>query len=61
MDIALWGHNHGRSAAELGEALGITEAQARLVYSDIEAKRRATLYLHAAPILVESVVEAGTL
>ncbi|MDP3824324.1 MAG: NAD(+) synthase [Burkholderiales bacterium] len=57
MDIALWGHNHGRSAAELGEALGITETQARLVYSDIEAKRRATSYMHAAPVLVEAVSE----
>ena len=57
MDIALWGHNHGRSAAELGEALGITEAQAALVYADIEAKRRATSYMHAAPVLVEPVGE----
>lgn len=61
MDIALWARNHGRSAAELGEALGISEAQAGLVYSDIEAKRRATHYLHAAPILVEPVVDAGVL
>ena len=60
MDIALWSHNHGRSAAELGGALGITEAQAQLVYADIEAKRRATGYLHASPILVEPVVEVST-
>ena len=55
MDIALWAHNHGYSAAELGEAIGIGEVQAQRVYRDIEAKRHATRYLHAAPALVESI------
>jgi NAD+ synthase len=57
MDIALWGLNHGRSAAELANALKITEAQAQHVYNDIEAKRRATRYMHIKPVLVEPVTE----
>jgi NAD+ synthase len=48
MDIALWCHNHAMSAAELGSALGTSEERARAVYRDIEAKRRASRYLHAA-------------
>jgi len=57
MDLALWALNHGRPAAELAAALGITEAQARHVYDDIAAKRRTTRYLHAKAVLVEPVTE----
>ena len=57
MDVALWAHNHGRSTVELAQALGISEDRARLVFADIEAKRRGTAYLHAAPVLVEPVTE----
>ena len=49
MDVALWAVNHGRPAAELATALGLTAAQAQRIYDDIEAKRRAANYLHAAP------------
>ena len=55
MDLALWAHNHALPAAELAAALGISPQQAGFVYADIEAKRRATRYLHAAPLLVEPV------
>ena len=57
MDLALWAHNHGCSALELGRAIGIDEEHAERVYKDIEAKRRATTYMHAAPLLVEPVTE----
>jgi len=57
MDIALWALNHGRPAAELAKALGISDAQAQHVYNDIEAKRRATRYMHLKPVLVEPVTE----
>ena len=57
MDIALWALNHGREAAELASALGITEAQAQHVYNDIEAKRRTTRYLHSKAVLVAPVAE----
>lgn len=57
MDLALWAHNHQRPVAELAQAIGITEAHAQAVYQDIEAKRRATAYLHARPALVHEVPE----
>jgi len=57
MDLALWALNHGRPAAELATALGITEVQAQHVYHDIEAKRRTTRYLHSKAVLVEPVAE----
>ncbi len=55
MDLALWAHNHQRPAAELAQALQVTDAQAAHLYADIEAKRRATQYLHAKPALVEPI------
>lgn len=57
MDLALWALNHGRPAAELATALGLSEAQAQRVYADIEAKRRTTAYLHARPVLAAPVDE----
>jgi NAD+ synthase len=48
MDLALWAFERWRSASELAEALGIDEARAARVYLDIETKRRAASYLHAA-------------
>ena len=53
MDLALWGLNSGRSAAELARALGITVVQAQYIYDDIAAKRRAARYLNGGPILIE--------
>ena len=57
MDVALWAHNHRVPVAELAHALGLDEAHAGFIYADIEAKRRATAYLHARPALVETVDE----
>lgn len=57
MDIALWAKNHGKSAGDLAEYLGYTEEQAQWIYDDIEAKRKATHYMHAAPVLIEPVEE----
>jgi len=59
MDLALWALNHGYPAAELAAVLGLTEAQAAFVYTDIEAKRRTTRYLHSKAVLVEPVTELG--
>lgn len=59
MDLALWAHNHEVPSSELVEALGMTDEQARAVYHDIEAKRRATHYLHARPLLVDPVTEVS--
>jgi len=50
MDLALWAYNHDVPAADLASALNLSETQASYVYRDIEAKRRASVYLHSAPV-----------
>ena len=57
MDLCLYGHNHQVSAAEVAPAVGLAPAQVERVYKDIEAKRRATRYLHRAALLVSPVEE----
>jgi NAD+ synthase len=57
MDLALYALNHGLPAAALAPAINITTQQAENVYRDIEAKRRATRYMHMKPVLVEPVTE----
>jgi NAD+ synthase len=57
MDLALWAYNHGVSAVQLAPVIGITEEHARMIYEDIQAKRRATAYLHRSPVLIEDVAE----
>lgn len=59
MDLCLYGLNHGVAAAEVAEAVGLTEEQVERVYADIIAKRKATRYQHLPPLLVEPVDEAG--
>jgi NAD+ synthase len=55
MDVALWAYSHGVGEEELAAYLGVTPAQARHVYEDIVAKRRATSYLGAQAHLIEPV------
>jgi NAD+ synthase len=57
MDLCLYAHNHQLPAAEVGPAVGLSAEQVERVYKDIEAKRRATRYLHARPALVDPVAE----
>jgi NAD+ synthase len=57
MDLCLYAHNHGVSSREVAPAVGLTPEQVERVFRDIENKRRATRYLHAAPLLVEHVSE----
>ena len=59
MDLALWAHNHQVPAAELAAHLAISEAQADLIYRDIEAKRNAARYLHAEPVLLDAEPARG--
>jgi NAD+ synthase len=51
MDLCLYALNQGISAADAADAVELTPAQVERVFKDIEAKRRATQYLHAAPLL----------
>lgn len=57
MDLALWALNHDRPARELAAAIGVDEATAAAVYTDIRAKRRTTRYMHLPPQLIERVAE----
>lgn len=59
MDLCLYGLNHGVSAADVGAAIGLSAEDVTRVFTDIETKRRATHYLHEAPLLVEKVGEIG--
>jgi NAD+ synthase len=53
MDLCLYGLNHDIAAAAVGRAAGLTPDQVERVWRDIAAKRKATRYLHEAPLLVE--------
>lgn len=53
MDLCLWAYEHGVAAAEAAPAVGLTSAQVERVYRDIEAKRRAAVYLHHTPIRID--------
>lgn len=57
MDICLYGLSNGIPAAAVADAAGLDAGQVELVWRDIESKRRATRYLHEAPLLVEPVLE----
>ena len=51
MDLCLYALNHGIPAAEVAPLVALEPAQVERVFKDIEAKRRATKYLHAPPLL----------
>jgi NAD+ synthase len=56
MDLCLYGLNRGIAAEEVACAAGLTVTQVEAVWRDIASKRRATQYLHAAPLLVDPVL-----
>ena len=58
MDLCLYGRNHDIAAADVARGIGLTTDQLERVYRDIDAKRRATRYLHEPPLLVEPVLQA---
>jgi len=60
MDIALLAHNSGKAASQLAEELGISLDQAKLIYHDIEAKRKTTAMLHWPAIAIEPVIGPKT-
>ena len=57
MDLCLYGLNHAIPADTVAPAVGLNPEQVQRVFRDIEAKRRATRYQHASPLLVEPVEE----
>jgi NAD+ synthase len=57
MDLCLYALNNGVSREEVAPAVGLTVDQVVRVFKDIEAKRRATRYLHQPPVLIAPVSE----
>ena len=57
LDLCLWAHNHHVPAEEVAPVVGLAPAAVENAFRDIEAKRRTTLVLHLAPILLEPVPE----
>jgi len=51
MDLCLYALNNGIGAAEVAPLVELTPEQVERVFKDIEAKRRATRYLHTPPLL----------
>jgi NAD+ synthase len=57
MDLCLYAVNHQIPADEAASVIGLTTAQVEMVFRDIDAKRRATRYLHAPPLVVAKLSE----
>ncbi|MFI5003340.1 MAG: NAD(+) synthase, partial [Reyranellales bacterium] len=55
MDLCLYGLDRGVPVADVAGAANLTTEQVERVWRDIAAKRRATRYLHTAPLLIEPV------
>jgi hypothetical protein len=53
LDACLFAQDQGVAPEEVARALDWTPEQVRQVWHDIQSKRRAAAYLHAAPLLVE--------
>jgi NAD+ synthase len=52
LDLLLWAKDHGASPAEAAPAVNLSAEHVQRVYDDIDRKRRAAEYLHAAPVLL---------
>ena len=52
MDLCLYARSVGARAEDVAAAVDLTPAQVERVYRDIDAKRAAARYLHAAPELL---------
>ena len=52
MDLCMYALDNGVPAAKVAEASGLTMDQVERVWADINAKRKATRYLHLPPLLI---------
>ncbi|HEV8400908.1 MAG TPA: NAD(+) synthase [Gemmatimonadales bacterium] len=57
LDLTLQARNAGKSATEAAGDIGLTPEQVERAYREIDRKRGATVYQHAAPLLVERVLD----
>jgi NAD+ synthase len=53
MDLLVWGQGAGKDPAELSARLGLPVESVQAGYWEVERRRKATEYLHAAPILFD--------
>jgi NAD+ synthase len=53
MDVLMWGHAHGISAAALSPRVGLSPEEVEAAYREIERRRVATEYQHAPAIVLE--------
>lgn len=51
MDLLVWGQTQGIAPAELCDRVGMSIAEIEVAYGEIERRREATRYLHAAAIV----------
>jgi NAD+ synthase len=52
LDLCLFARDRGISASDVSEVAGLSDEEVERVFADIDAKRRATKYLQAPPILL---------
>lgn len=57
LDLTLQARNAGRSPADAAGDVGLTPEQVERAYREIDRKRGATVYQHAASLLVERVLD----
>jgi NAD+ synthase len=55
MDLCLYAKNNRIAPVEVARVLDLPVDRIELVYQDIDRKRAASRYLHAAPLLVENI------
>lgn len=55
LDICLFARDRGIAAQAVGEVADLSTDEVGQVFAEIDAKRKAAAYLHAAPVLVESI------
>jgi NAD+ synthase len=53
MDLCLYGKDHGISAAELVNVVGLDEGLVQRVYEMIDSKRKVAKYLHAHSVVID--------
>jgi len=57
LDLTLQARNAGKNPSEAAGDSGLTPEQVERAYREIDRKRGATVYQHAAPLLVERVLD----
>jgi NAD+ synthase len=60
LDLCLYARDHGWAPESVAAAIALTPEQVARAYNMIDAKRRAARYLHAPPLLVETLAGAQT-